>query len=242
MVDKNQFSYLIKCNIEKYEHHVTIVSSMVEPRYAYTIGLKNIVNYELVFAGGIYYLKEDIFLIFNAFYNEIKKGKDLINETLTIDNLGNFSLSEIDASWSNIMLIGAFDYFKTRQIKSFQILPDKNHYTLDIPDMKKEFTISTEPIWQWITRTWNYSVPQNSIVITNLKTLLGESITEIMRWENDEWEMFAGAGPNVKKNEMRVISLGTIIGIDKTILPAMDLKIGKGLWRDSIQSSWNNWE
>jgi hypothetical protein len=62
-----------------------------------------------------------------------------------------------------------------------------------------------------------------------------------MRWEEDEWEMFAGSGPDVEKNDIRVVSLGTILGIDSTLLSAVDLKIGEGLWRTDRDSDWNEW-
>ena len=75
-----------------------------------------------------------------------------------------------------------------------------------------------------------------------LKALQGEPITELMRWEKDEWEMFAGPGPEVQKEDTRVVSLGTILGIDNTLLPAVDLETGKGLWRTDRDSEWQNWE
>jgi hypothetical protein len=72
--------------------------------------------------------------------------------------------------------------------------------------------------------------------------MMGEPITELTRWEDNEWEMFAGEGPEVEKDDMRVVSLGTILGIDKTLMPAIDLPIGEGLWRTDGDAEWNNWE
>lgn len=241
MDEKRQFLDLIKLNIEKYGYHVTTVNSMIEPRYAYTIGLSKLFNFELIFAGGIYYLKQDLLLIFDALFKELKRGKNLTNQRIAVDALGYFSLANVNSSWSNLMMLGVFDYYKTSHVKALQILPDEKHHTLDIPNMQKEFIASSEPIWQWLTRDWEYSVPNDSTVVTNINSLLGETITEVMRWENNEWEMFAGAGPDVQKKDIRVVSIGTILGIDKTLLPALDLKIGKGLWRDSVKSSWNSW-
>jgi len=89
--------------------------------------------------------------------------------------------------------------------------------------------------------TWNYSVPEDSTVVSNINALLGDTITEVTRWENNEWEIFAGAGPDVKEDEMRIVSLGTILGKDKTLAPAINLDLGKGIWRESLESSWNKW-
>jgi hypothetical protein len=139
-------------------------------------------------------------------------------------------------------MLGVFDFYNTSDIKAFQIIPDRNHYTLDIPNMSNEWNVSSEPVWQWLVRKWDYPVPENSTVVTNLDALLGESITEVVRWEDDAWEMFAGAGPDVPPENTRVVSIGTIIGIDKTLLSAIDLAIGEGLWRNSGDDEWNEWE
>jgi hypothetical protein len=238
---KQEFKELIQSNIDQYGYHVTIVTSAIEPRYAYSIGLTEIFNFELVFAGGIYFLKEDLFQVINEVVKKLKVSNDRETERIPVGALGTFSLLRVDSSWSKLMLLGAFDYYKTSNIRAFQIIPDSNHYTLDIPNMSKEFDASSEPVWQWLVRKWDYGVPDNSTVVTNINALLGEAITEVMRCEVNEWEMFAGAGPEVENKDMRVVSLGTILGIDGTILPAINLEIDKGLWRESADSDWNNW-
>jgi hypothetical protein len=240
-MDKKQFLELIRSNIDKYHYHVTIVGSMTAPRYAYTIGLSDLFNFELIFAGGIIFLKDDLSLIFSTIVEELKNQKNTVNQKITIDGSGAFSLSVVDPSWSKLMMLGVFDYYKISEITTFQIVPDPNHHTLDIPNMSNEWSISSEPVWQWLVREWDYDVPENSTVVTNIDAMLGESITEVTRWENDTWEMFAGAGSDVLKEDARVVSLGTILGIDKTLLPSINLDIGKGLWRDNGDSDWNNW-
>ena len=242
MDEKHQFLELIRSHIDEYGYHVTTVSSMTDPRYVYTIGLSELFDFELIFAGGIIYLKDELSLIFEIIIEELKKGKIISDHLkINIDRLGAFSLTKVDVSWSKLMMLGVFDYYKLSNIIAFQIVPDSNHFTLDIPDMVKEWNASSEPVWRWLVNEWNYPIPKNSTVITNIKALLGESITEITRWENDEWEMFTGSGSVVQKEDMRVVALATILAIDESILPAISLEIGKGLWRDSAYSDWNNW-
>jgi len=241
MNKEKEYLKLIKSNIDDYGYHVTIVKSEAEPRYAYTIGLKNLFGYELIFAGGIYYSKDELFQIFNGLVDSLKVNPDLINEKLPVDNLGTFSFSKTHSSWNSLMVLGVFDYFDIDNIEVMQVIPDADHYTKDIPDMTKKFNQSNEPIWQWLSREWTYNVPVNSTVITNIDGLKGQAITELMRWENDEWEMFAGAGPDVDKKDIRVASLGTMIGIDDSLIPATNLAIGKGLWREDNSSDWNSW-
>jgi hypothetical protein len=241
-MDKQKFIELIQSNIDKYEFHITMVNSTIVPRFAYTIGLSDLFGFELIFAGGIIFMKDELFLIFNSIVEELKKEKSAAGRKISIPALGTFSFSFVDSSWSKLMMLGGFDYYKINEIAAFQIIPDSNRYTLDIPNMSNEWNISSEPVWQWLVREWDYNAPENSTVVTNVEAMLGKSITEVMRWENDEWEMFAGAGQDVPKEDARVVSLGTILGIDKTLLPAIDLDIDEGLWRDSGDSGWNSWE
>ena len=65
-------------------------------------------------------------------------------------------------------------------------------------------------------------------------------MTEVMRWEEDEWEIFAGAGPDATEDEKRVVPLGILLSADPSLLPAVDLPVGTGLWRDA-QSEWHPW-
>jgi hypothetical protein len=242
MNNKDQLLGLVRSNIERYGFHITIVTGGVEPRYAYTIGLSEKFNFELIFAGGIYYLQDDLFRIFNK-VAEVVTPRDSREspQKITIDTLGDFTLSDVDSSWSKLMMLGMFDYYNTTDATAFQIIPDSIHYTLDIPHMKKKLDASSDPVWQWLVKAWHYDVPENSTVVTNIDALQGKPITEIMRWEQDEWEMFAGAGPDVEEKDIRVASIGTIIGIDKSLFPALNLDIGKGLWRNSHDSDWVSW-
>jgi hypothetical protein len=240
--DEMSFKQLIQTNIDQYGHHVTIVKQGICPRFAYTIGLYRQFNFELVFAGGIYYLADQVLEIFNEIVNSLKVNIAALSQRIVIDALGEFSFLPVNKSWSKMMLLGVFDYYKETEIQVYQIVPDVTHFTYDIPDMSKEWSGTAEPVWQWLNCKWNYSVPEISTVITNLDALQGEPITELMRWEQGEWEMFAGPGPEVQKKDIRVVPLGTILGIDNTLLPVVNLEIGKGLWRTDKDSDWQNWE
>ena len=242
MYQKNEFLALIRSHINKYGYHVTTVTSTTDPKYSYTIGLSDLFDFELIFAGGIIYLKNELSLIIDTVVEQLKKGNSTTDLKVQVDSLGTFSLADVDASWAKLMMLGVFDFYKVDEIKAFQIIPDASHFTLDIPDMTKAWNASSEPVWQWLNSEWDYLVPKGSIVITNTNALLGQAVTEVARWEDNEWDMFAGAGPDVEKKDMRVVSLGTMLGIDKTLLPAINLAIGAGLWRGSDDSDWNIWE
>ncbi len=140
------------------------------------------------------------------------------------------------------MLLGAFDFYKVDNIPSLQIVPDKKHWTIDIPDLAQPWTEFSQPLWKWLNKSWDYSIPKHSTAVTNLAALRGELITEAMRWEEDQWELFAGAGPDVKKEDMREVSLGTLLASDNSLAPITKVDIGQGLWRDPDELRWNLWE
>lgn len=241
MDEKRSFLKLIQSNIKQFGYHLTIVKGAIEPRFAYTIGLSPLLGFELAFAGGVYYLEDDVNHIIAKIVEGLKNRTVIEDQIIEVGVLGTFKLSKIHSSWSKLMLLGVFDYYETNKVSAYQILPDLNHKTLDIPDMSVKWDPDLEPVWQWLVKSWDYPVPSSSTVVTNVDALQGEAITEIMRWDTDEWEMFAGSGPDVAKRDIRVVSLGTILGIDKTVQPSIDLNVNKGLWRESADSKWNDW-
>ncbi len=239
MTNKESFNKLIHSNIDEYGYHITFVNSSTEPRYVYTIGLHKKFDFELVFAGGIFYKKSDIHLIFDTIINELNNDKNI--SKIGIQGLGNFTLSRVDESWCKLMLLGVYDFFNLKNFNAIQIIPDENHYTLDVPNLSKKFEPLSESIWKWLTSEWEYPISRDLTVVTNLDALKGKTITEIMRWEEDEFEMFAGAGPDVEKEDIRIAPIGTILGIDSSISPALKLTIGKGIWREKKDKEWNKW-
>jgi len=66
-------------------------------------------------------------------------------------------------------------------------------------------------------------------------------VTEAMRWEEDEWEIFVGDGPNIPEDELRKVPLGTLVGADESLLAVVNLAIGEGLLRDDPDSEWRPW-
>lgn len=242
MLGREKFLKLIQSNIETYGYHITIVSMSELPRFAYSIGLKDILGFELILAGGVYYIHEDISIIFDQIVSKVRLNKAIIDSEISVDQLGAFTLIEAKASWSKKLMLGVYDYFDIEEFKALQLIPDQSHYTNDIPLMKKDYDENNQTVWKWLTKEWIYPVPKDSKVTTNLDALKGEAITEVMRWEEGAWEMFVGPGPDVVDEEVRVVSLGTILGIDESLLPSINLKIEEGIWRDDRNSEWVEWK
>lgn len=145
------------------------------------------------------------------------------------------------------MMLGALDYYKIDKICALQIIPvDIEKYTLDIPNMSKPWS-SEDKIWKYLSNeiSWEYDVPKHSIAITNLKALKGYRLTEYFRFESDEWEIFSGNGASEPKDNLRIVPLSVLIGIDASIEGFINNPVGKGKYRDSLDennSTWYNWE
>lgn len=238
-----EWTKLIALNIEQWGLHITIVKGGSCPRFAYTIGLSASISIELVFAGGVEFMADDVMLVLNQVSEQLKKEKyDSFEEMhLSIPDLGRFRLTKMHTSWSESMLLGVFDFYQTKQMECYQIIPDHSHFTLDIPDMSKAYDSNTQPIWKYLKHEWDLNVPEDSIVITDLQALKGEPITELMRWEENEWEMFSGPGPEIPKEQTRIVPIATMLGIDHSLSNSIELNIGKGLWRNSKDDDWHDW-
>jgi hypothetical protein len=230
----------IREHIVRKGHHVYVVVGSVIPRYAYTIGVSESSGAELILAGASFYGHDEVVEIINDIVAQLKAERG--REKFEVIDCGSFTLCKAHHSWATEFMLGAFDYYQNRDIPGLQIVPDKAHWTMDVPDISAPWNASTAPVWRWLKEPWTFPVPEDSRAVTNLAGLRGERITEVVRWEEDEWEMFAGAGPDVPKDEMRVVGLGSLVASDKSLEPVVHLGIGEGLWRDpDPNSEWHPW-
>lgn len=235
-MNREEFLNLIKSNIDKNDYHLTLVNGGQHPEFSYSIGLTEKLGFELIIAGG-FISTEDNELIFRYIYNQLASDKTLDSEFYTSAN-NVFYLGNIDPSWSRELMLGVYDYYDLDEIKAYQII-SKNR-TIDTPLMS-EAKKANDSIWKWLVMDWNLNVPKKSYVITDIDSLKGKTITELSRWEDHVWEMFSRAGPDIQEEDIRIVSLGTILGIDPSLEPILKLKIGKGLWRENKDSKWQDW-
>lgn len=241
-MNKEQFLKEIKGNIDNNSFHITVVKSSEHPRYAYTIGNLERFGFELILAGNENYLYSDVLTIFNEIAPALSDCVDLDKFSIYIPKLGNFKLMPVHDSWNKKMILGVYDYYNINECKSYQILPEQSNQTKDIPDMSKEWN-SQDMIWKWLDDNilWDFNIPRNSKVTTEVDVLFGKKITEIMRWEEDEWEGFTRNGEEVDKDDIRIVPIATLIGIDHTLKSIVNLPLEKGLWREDEKSEWNDW-
>jgi hypothetical protein len=225
-------------NIVRSGHHIYVVSGAPKPRFAYSIGVTESIGAELILAGGIFYMKDEVIEIINNIAAQLKgqRGRHIFD----VAGQGSFTVRNVHKSWATELMLGASDYYQTRDILALQIVPDKAHWTIDVPDTSVPWNARTEPAWRWLHEPWTYPVPPNSVATTDLGALRGKRVTEAMRWEEEGWELFAGAGPDIPKNDIRVVPLGTLVASDESLVPVVRLPVGEGLWRDAV-SDWHPW-
>ncbi len=213
-----------------------------KPHYGYTIGLTESLGRELILAGAYFYRLDEVSSVIRSVVDQLRTPLHGDGEGILESPWGNFSLRKVDIIWAKELMLGAFDYYGASTIEARQIVPDESHWTIDIPNLSKPLAPNAAPGWQWLHQEWAYPVAKDSVALTNLDALRGERITEVMRWEKDEWEIFAGAGPDITEPERRVVPLGVLLVADPSLVPAVDLPVGGGFWRDAEpQSEWHAW-
>lgn len=230
----------IRENIARKGLHVYVVLGAAAPRYAYTIGLTESTGAELVLAGASFYSNDDVVDIINDIAAQLKRNPNRLE--FEVHGQGSFSLRKVHVNWGKALMLGALDYYQVSEVAAFQLVPDEDHWTVDIPNLGASWSLTTEPVWRWFYEPWTYPVPEKSVAATDLAALRGERITEAMRWEEDQWEIFAGDGPDIPKDEVRVVSLGSLVAADESLVPVVHLGLEEGLLRDpEPDSEWRPW-
>ena len=232
----------IRKNIASRGFHTYVITGAKVPNYTYTIGLSPALGSEIVLAGAYYYRLDELSGILNAIAEQLRAPVSWETRRVELNSSwGAFSFRKIHPSWEPLLIGGALDFYQVKEVSAFQVLPDDVHWTIGIPNLSVQFSPKTvEAGWRWLKDEWPYSIPQNSVALTNLDALRGTRITEAARWEEDQWELFAGAGPDIPDHERRVVPLGMLLEADRSLSVVVNLKIGAGVRRDEV-SEWQPW-
>ena len=182
--------------------------------------------------GAIYFMKDEVGRIVHGVRKRLQ-ARAGHPSAVPVRCLGEFSLRRAHGSWTELLLLGALDYYDTRDIDAYQIVPDDAHWTVDVPDMSRPYDPAAEPVWRWQREPWTYGVPESSHAAAFLDALRGRRITHVARHEEDYWEVQT-ADTKVRKKQMRVVPLGLLIGADPSLAAAVTLKVNQGICRDDV--------
>jgi len=216
----------IRKNIIEYGHHVYVVSGGPCPRYCYSIGLSTTpVAAELVLPGASYFDAKAAKSILDSAASELaERGRDATaGGCLHIDDFGSFELKIADESWIKLMLLGALDYYESDMVVAVQLVPDREHWTIDTPDMSKAWHGSRDPAWRWLREPSTYEVPSTSVALTDVGLLQGSSATHAARWEEASWEIFSVEAADLAEDMVRAVPLATLLAVDEALRPLPSL-------------------
>ena len=228
-------------NFKKFGYHLNVVFGGSSPRFAYTIGCKNKFGFELVFAGGEYYFLNDVKTIFAKVINQLELNLNSVNLEIDLNELGTFSLNKVDITWSELLILGALDYYSTKNLPSMQIIPCNKFKTLDVPDLSVTYNHLQQPIWKYHTQDWVFPISKKSKAETSLNVLFGKTVTEVIRLEENEWQMLSDEDHEIQQVDIRLVPISILLAIDTTLEEVLDLKVLFAVRREDKNSVWNDW-
>jgi len=231
----------IRDHITKFGFHTYVVTGGGDPHYGYTIGLTESLGAEFILAGAYFYRLREVSNVIKSIIAKLSSSVAWESLSVAADPWGTFSFRHVHTSWATALMLGAFDYYRGKNIEAYQIVPDETHWTIDVPNLSQPPGPNQAPGWRCLTEEWTYPVPRDSVALTDLNVLRGGWITEVMRWEEDQWEIFSGSGQEIPESERRVIPLGVLLSADNSLLPAVDLRVETGFWRDKEEPEWHSW-
>ena len=228
-------------NISKFGYHTVLVQNGVTPRYIYTIGLAEKIGCELVFAGGIWYDRHQVATIISGVRDLLSENNSRKHALIKLEKVEQFELVKVDRFWNSNLFLGFETYYGNfDQVNLLQILPIENRVTFETP------YLAEGPNFQQNGYFTNSVIERNGVsgrALTPISVLLEtENVLEVCRWEADYWEMYPRDPNQYDKNELRIVPIWMLLDHDRSLEPALRLKVKQGIWRKEIGANWNEWE
>ncbi|MCA9644221.1 MAG: DUF4262 domain-containing protein, partial [Myxococcales bacterium] len=207
---RDEASAQVAHHIQTRGQHVHLVHPTSVPGWGHTIGLSGEFGYELILAGAAYHTTDELMHVLNSVAAQLRGGT---TDRFRVDGLGNFTLGACDASWSEHLLGRAAAHYGSSKISAQQLVPDREHWTVDTPSLSQRFTPESAPAWRWLAEPWNLAIPETAHVATTLEILQGAHATHIARFEADAWEAFGDEPP--ADDDVRVVPISVMLAADK---------------------------
>lgn len=230
MKSHESFKELVRRNVSRFGFHVNFVGGGGQvPSFAYTIGLRDKLDFELLVAGC------SLLGATGAFEKLSYAASLALNDEFD----SRVSVSEVRQQWVDLLLLGAIEYCPSVPLRAYQLIAPLVSKTIDQPDTSSVTDLEREP-WKWLTSDWTFPVPRTSRVVTDTDLLMGRPALEAVRWEDEVWEVFSRPGPEIEKSDVRIVPLSVILS-DQSNVSLMYLDIGGALWRASGDTDWVKW-
>ena len=217
---------------------VTVVGGDSFPRLVVGVGFSSI-GFDVVMAGVTSLLGTEAILAVGSILIEIRDGKQNHNG----QSVGRVKLEPIHDSWTE--LSGLRDLGLGHR-PARQIVPiEHRHMTNDVPVMSVPWDLDDPGAWRCLSEDdiWPYSFDSDTTVVTNLAALIGSPITEVARWEDGDFQMFAigDDGQQPEESDIRVVPLLTLVSADATLLSLASTPPGRSWWRENAEHPWMHW-
>jgi hypothetical protein len=230
----------IRENISSHGQHLYSVFGGASPVYVYSIGLSEDATFELIYAGIANRSNSEASEIVNALAAELRAHPQRRQHYLK--KWGYFTLKPVHASWSELLLLGAHDYYQ-KTVSALQVIPKRKTHTIEHADMSKAWSTETATVWKWAKLPWRHTVPESSVAFVDEAVAFGrEAVTQIIRMEIDQWEMISDWGQRNMPKECYCLSLGTVLAVDDSLLAALRLDVKEGLLRTEPDQPWKRFK
>ncbi len=210
------------------------------PVFGYTTDARATIGAELVLAGGAYLPEDDTLqstlrLLVRALAGTSATASATAAATtrLDVEALGEVRFRWVDETW-----VRALVSVRSDGAPVLQVLLDGDRSTIDVPRMDRPWNSHEQPIWAWLHEPWVHPAPAESLAGTNLRALSGHSVTSAIRWEEDAWELVAGAVDEVTEQDARIVPLGTMLAADPSLTRVVQLDVGEGIQRARTGAPW----
>ena len=127
-----------------------------------------------------------------------------------------------------------------------QVVPvEASLATIDAPDMRVQLTPEAEPAWAYLAgpAAWPFRFPPGLTVVADWRALQEKAITEVARWDDGEFQMFA-VGEDDRQphtDELRVVPFSTLVAADPGLEALYQTPAGASWWRADGASEWQRW-
>jgi hypothetical protein len=219
--------------------HVAIkgTTSRTHPRVSCFVGGDDL-QYDLVLAGTLSVMGAPARAAVREVILALRTGSD---PTTTLA-LGPIELREVDPSWVSSPVLRGLGLGTAPALQIVAL--DAGHQTIDVPDMRLRWPSSVGQSWALLDpETPVVPARHDCLVDINMAALLGAPVTEVIRWEDGDWQMAADEedGHETTDEDIRVVHMTVLVDADPSLAEVTDIQPGRSYRRKAADDRWVKW-